>query len=277
MSIIGIDLGGTKISAGLVKQSKIVKAVAEPTNKGCVNDVVIQIKSILQKLINKDVEAIGIGAPSIVDTKKGIIFEVSNIPSWKKVFLADLIGQEFDIPVYINNDANCFALAEKHYGKAKKYNDIVGVTIGTGLGVGIVINGKLYNGHNCGAGEFCNIPYLNNTLEYYCSGNFFKTVYKIDGATLYKKALAGDSKSIKIFNEFGDHIGVALAVIVLSIDPEIIVLGGSVSKSSSFFWDSMINSLKKKIYTQTFKTLIIKKSSIKEPGVLGAASLRLNK
>ena len=120
------------------------------------------------------IKAIGIGVPSVVDTHTGIVYDVQNIPSWKEVAIAQKMQELYKLPVLVNNDANCFALGEYHFGKGKGTKSMVGVTIGTGIGAGIIINGKLYCGPNCGAGEFGMIGYLDKVVEYYASGQFFK-------------------------------------------------------------------------------------------------------
>ena len=96
--------------------------------------------------------------------------------------------ERFAIPVLINNDANCFAVGEYYFGKGVEGDSLVGLTIGTGLGSGIILKGKLYSGKNCGAGEFGMIDYLDHFIEYYASGQFFKNVYDIDGEVDFRKS-----------------------------------------------------------------------------------------
>ena len=276
MAVISIDLGGTKISAGIIKNKKLVKVVTEKTNsKASKNQIIKQIIQIIEGLFNSNIKCIGIGVPGIVD-KNGMIYEAVNIPSLDKVPLRKILEKKFKIPVFIENDANCFVLGEKYFGKGKKYKNIAGVIIGTGLGTGIIINEKLYSGSNGGAGEFGQITYLKHNVEYYSSGKFFQKEYDIKGENLYEKASKNNAKAIKIFNEYGRHLGKALSVIVNSIDPQIIILGGSVSKSYKFFKNTMLKSLKGSVYKQTFKNLKISVSSNKDIAVLGAASLCFN-
>lgn len=276
MKIIGIDLGGTKISAGVVENNKIIKTITEPTDSKNAKTVIKQIKDIIKKLKTNDVEAIGLGVPAIVDTSKGIVYEMTNIAGWKKISLADELKKDFKLPIYINNDANCFVLGEKYFGKAKKFKDVVGITVGTGLGAGVIINNKIYNGQNCGAGEICMIPYLDKNLEYYCSGNFFKLNSKMTGDKLYQSAINNDKKAKQIFNNFGEHMGSTLAIVALAYDPEIIVIGGSVAEAFPLYKETMLKSLKRKIYTLTFANLKIAISTNKNSAILGAASLCLD-
>ncbi len=101
-----------------------------------------------------------IGVPIVVDCEHGIVYVVQNIPSWKEVHLKEQLESEFHLPVHVNNDANCFALGECHFGKARGYRHIVGLTLGTGLGAGSSSTAKLYNGSNCGRrAKFGTIPY----------------------------------------------------------------------------------------------------------------------
>jgi glucokinase len=98
---------------------------------------------------------------------------VVNIPSWQRVPLKELLEKEFEVPVSVNNDVNCFALGEHQFGLAQGIKHVVCVSAGTGLGAGIIINHQLFNGNNCGAGEIGLLPYLDHNIEYYASGNLF--------------------------------------------------------------------------------------------------------
>ena len=130
----------------------------------------------------------------------------------------------------------------------KAYSNIVGLIVGTGLGAGLVLNDRLYGGRNCGAGEFGMMPFRDHNYEYYCSGQFFKNEYGMSGEEVAKKAELGDTTALKIFSQFGSNLGEAIKVIMLAVDPEIIILGGSVSKSYQFFKDNMWKSIRKFIY-----------------------------
>ena len=273
MKVIGIDVGGTKISVGLVSQNKLIKTLKASTEAHKSQEHIIKnITRLIDQLIDKEVKGIGIGVPAIVDLKKGVLYEAANIPSWKKVPLKRILEQKYKIPVIINNDAKCFALGEKKFGVGKGYNSLIGITMGTGFGAGIIIDGKIYCGHNCGAGEFDRIPFKDKNIDHYCSGQFFSK-YGFKGEELQNRAELKDKKALKIYNEFGDNLGKALTIMVCAIDPELIVLGGSVSKAYPFFKDSMLSSLRQNIYKRTFSRLKIKVSKNKEISVLGAASL----
>ncbi len=270
-NIIGVDLGGTNVRAGLVSGSSLVKKSASrldsDKNK---RKVLEQVYNVIEQVIDKNTGAIGVGVPSIVDTAKGIVYDVVNIPSWKKIPLKELLEDKFNLPVKINNDANCFVMGEKYFGKGKKAKNIVGLIIGTGLGAGIIIENKLYEGTNCGAGEFGMIPFKDDILETYCSGQFFQKFYDVSGIDI--SGMDNKNRS-KIFIEFGKNVAEAVKIILYAYDPEIIILGGSVSKSYPLFKPSMLDGLKDFAYTRTIRNLKIYVSSLKYPGVLGAAGL----
>ncbi|MEJ2495854.1 MAG: ROK family protein [Ignavibacteriaceae bacterium] len=232
-TIIGVDLGGTNIRVGKIYNDKVTDLYTRQiSSTGIEQKVIDEIITSIKKIFNNSILGIGVGVPSVVDVEKGIVYDVQNIPAFRKVYLKDILEKEFKVPVYINNDANCFVVGEKYFGAGKNYKDIVGLILGTGLGSGIYTNDKLYMGANCGAGEFG-----------------------------------------EIFNEFGYHVGKAISAIVLSVDPEIIILGGSVSKAYDYFKNSLNIALDTFPYQNSIKRLKIVVSKLKQVSILGAAAL----
>ena len=151
---IGIDLGGTNMRVGLTDGASLVGSVIEPCPaKGTEEEVLNQLKQQIAQLMRPEVTGIGVGVPSVVDSQQGIVYNVANIPAWKEVHLKTILEQAFGVPVAVNNDANCFALGVWRFGEGQGVSDMVGLTMGTGIGSGIIIGGKLYNGVNTGAGE----------------------------------------------------------------------------------------------------------------------------
>lgn len=272
--IIGIDLGGTHVRAGIVSEGRLenIASVRIPSD-GSVDEVLAVIFQLVDPLIDGNIKAIGIGVPSVVDVEKGIVYDVQNIPSWKVVELKKLVEERYDLPVLINNDANCFALGEKYFGKGQKAHSLIGLTIGTGLGAGIIINDKLYPGLNTGAGEFGCVDYLDKYYEYYASGQFFENCYHTNGEVVFQKAQSGDPLSIMILEELGTHIGNAIKMILYTYCPELIILGGSISKSYSFFEKAMWERIHTYIYSNTLEHFHLEISELQNGGVLGAAAL----
>jgi glucokinase len=272
--IIGIDLGGTHVRAGVVSEGRLenIASVRIPSD-GAVDEVLRVIFQLVDPLINGNIKAIGIGVPSVVDVEKGIVYDVQNIPSWKVVELKKLMEERYRLPVLINNDANCFALGEKYFGKGQKAHSLIGLTIGTGLGAGIIINDKLYPGLNTGAGEFGCVDYLDKYYEYYASGQFFENCYHTNGEVVFQKAQSGDPLSTMILEELGTHIGNAIKMILYTYCPELIILGGSISKSYSFFEKTMWQRIHTYIYSNTLEHFHLEISELENGGVLGAAAL----
>ena len=273
-NIIGIDLGATNIRGAVVSNQAISEIVSRRIHvKGTEEEVLEDVYWLIDKLISKDVKAIGIGVPSVVDVEKGIVYDVIHIPSWKEVHLKEILETRYHIPVFVNNDANCFALGEHYFGKGKDIADMVGLTIGTGLGAGIIVNNHLYAGKNCGAGEFGMVDYLDQNYEYYASGSFFQNVYGLNGEEVFKKAKAGDEASIKLYHELGTHLGNAVKMIMYTYDTGLIILGGSVQMAFDLFEKPMWDRIKTFGFPKSIEQLKIKTSELANSGILGAAAL----
>ena len=189
MKVLGIDIGGTNIRVGLVEDNVVVRIESLKIKKdGSETEIIDDLNLLIGQFLNEKIDGIGIGVPSLVDPEKGIVYDATNIPAWKKVHLKEQIEAKNGIPVYVNNDANCFVMGEKYFGRVKAYSNIVGLIIGTGLGSGLVLNNHLYLGENCGAGEFGMIPFRNHNFEYYCSGQFFHNEYGVSGEEIKKRS-----------------------------------------------------------------------------------------
>lgn len=273
-TIIGVDLGGTKIGIGTVKANQILKHFAfNVSSQASEEKIVNEIIQAIEKVFDQNTAGVGVGAPSLVDVEKGIVYDVQNIPSWKIVPLKEILENHFHRPVYVNNDANCFAVGEKYFGKGKNYKNMVGLIIGTGMGAGIIINNRLYSGVNCGAGEFGSIPYKEHIYEYYCSGQFFISEYGIEGHNLFDEAKKGDTKSLAIFEQFGTHLGNAIMTILFAVDPEAVILGGSVSQAYPFFQKTMWKKIRSFPYKHAIERLVIDTTEETQIAILGAAAL----
>ncbi len=271
---IGIDLGGTNIRLGLIENGTIKKLISKKISSREGEEIILkEIIDSINEIFSNNVKGIGVGVPSIVDIKKGIVYEVHNIPSWREVHLKSILENRFKVPVQINNDVNCFVLGEKFFGKGIKFNDIVGLALGTGLGGGIIIDGKLYPGINGGAGEFGLMKYLDHNYEYYCSGQFFKEVYGENGEDLLQKAKENDDAARKIFERFGEHVGNLINSIMYSLNPEIILLGGSVSSAYEYFKEGMMRIVEQYEFKTQLNNVKIEKSELEHAAVLGASIL----
>lgn len=272
--VIGVDLGATNIRAAFVEKDTISDLQSKRINSsGTEEEVLKDVFETVDVLVNNSITAIGIGVPGVVDVEQGIVYDVQYIPSWKEVPLKTRMQERYNLPVFVNNDANCFALGEHYFGKGKGVHSMIGLAIGTGVGAGIIINNKLYAGTNCGAGEFGMVDYLDKIYEYYCSGSFFQNVYGLDGEEVFQRAKKGDPEALKLYEEMGTHLGNAIKMIMYTYDPSLIVLGGSVRLAYSFFQKTMWQSIKTFAFIKSAERLKIEISALQNSGILGAAAL----
>lgn len=272
--VIGIDIGGTKIHIGLVQNGKVTKEIKLSTSAEAPKARILQeITNAVEQVIEPGVAGIGVGVPGLVDEEQGVVHNVLNIPSWREVHLKTHLEEFFRKPVFVTNDANSFAAGEKIYGKGKPYENFVGVTLGTGFGTGIIINSKLYSGKFSSAGEFGGVPYLDMTLEDYCSGKFFLNKYGLPGARVQKLAQEGDEVALGILNEYGHHLGNGIKVMLYAISPEAVILGGSVCGCFPFFKDAMLASIGSFPFKLVTDQLVVECSSKSNSAILGAAAL----
>lgn len=273
-TIIGVDLGGTKVQAARFIGGGLQQSWKQLiTSSGSEEQVIDEVKAAISAVMTPEVRRIGIGVPSIVDVEKGIVYDVQNIPSWKEVHLKDIVEESFKIPVFMNNDANCFALGEYRFGKGQGTQNFIGLIIGTGMAAGIVLNGRLYNGRHGGAGEFGMIPYLDQYVEYYASGQFFENVHQVSGLAVAQSATKGEAEALSMFAEYGRHLANGIKSILYTLDPDKIVLGGSVSQSYPYFKDALWEELSTFAYRPIIEDLEIAVSDDPMIPVLGAGSL----
>jgi len=273
-NVVGIDIGGTNIVGGRIEGNVIAAQLSEETNalEGGSRTLDI-LKGIIGKLMTDETTAVGIGVPSVVDRERGIVYNVQNIRDWDEVHLKEILEKEFNLPVFVDNDANCFAYGEKIFGKGKELDHFVGITLGTGVGGGIIQNGHLLKDANCGSGEFGELPYLDSILEEYCGSRFFLRQGNISGYEAALKAREGDVKSIALYQEYGKHIAILVKFILLIIDPQAVIFGGSIARSFGLFEKSMYEGLQDFPYPNSVKKLKILTSELQSSGVLGAGAL----
>lgn len=271
---IGIDLGGTNVRMAIVSDGEILKKIAEPSLADkSEKETLDHLIAMLHRIMNTNIRCIGIGVPSVVDAERGIVYNAANIPSWKEVHLKQILQKEFNIPVTVNNDCNCFAFGERYYGEGTPYRNIVCVTLGTGVGAGLIINDELYNGNNTGAGEIGSLPYLDSDFEHYCSSLFFTHKHNTSGKEVYEKALKGDPDALALWSQIGEHIGNLMNAILFTYDPQAIIIGGGISHAFDFFSKTMLQNMAKFPYPETIKRLKIHLSKNENISLLGAAAL----
>jgi glucokinase len=239
--ILGIDVGGTKIAAGLVdRKFQVTKVRIVPTSQ---TNLIGQLVKLIE--FYDGFGAIGLGMPGWV-LPNGVVTNLPNVKNFQKTNVRVLLEKKFKIPVKVMNDARAFTLAEATLGAGEKFKTVVGVTLGTGIGGGVVIDKKLYSGRNLMSGEWGHIFIRGDqTLE----------------QTMQKFGKFTDAKQVEALAH------VIMSVIVRSVDPEIIIFGGSRSTLPGL--QTILNRSLKLVYQDPLKT-IVKVSKLKHAGIIGA-------
>ncbi len=293
---IGIDLGGTFIKSAIIdSKGKIIKHFKTETySEISPKKVLSQIEKCIDTLkqdFKKEIIGIGIGAPGIVTN--GVMKYPPNFKGWKEVNLKKHFEKKYKTETIADNDANCAGLAELKFGHGSKYKNFIFLTLGTGIGGAIVIDGRLYRGEQNGAGEFGMMTINYNgpiclggnrgSIEAHIGRNYFleqnrKEIKKlgknIDFEDISKMALKGNKTAKKLLNLYGFYLGVAITNYFNLMDVRTAVLGGGISNAYKCF----IGELNKTIKTRSLKTIrnkfrILRSSINNDAGVLGAAAL----
>lgn len=274
-SLIGVDLGGTKVAAGKVTGATLTEQITEKLDQSSEDpmDAVEIIIKLIRQLMDKQVTGIGIGVPGLVDRESGTVYDVLNIRNWKEIPLKQIIETTFGIPVHIDNDSNCFAMGEYRYGAFAGHPDFVGITLGTGMGSGIIKNGALIPDAHCCSGEFGTMIYLDGIYEHYTGSFFFSRTYGKSGEQMSKAAAAGDETSLKAFNEYGNHLGNAIKTITMAVDPPLIIIGGSLAAAHKLYEEAMWSSISTIPFPSVLDNFQVKFTNTENIAILGAAAL----
>lgn len=307
MYTIGIDLGGTNIAVGLVDENyKIVARDSKPTQIGRDYDEIIKdMGEVANKLIKDnnlsldDIKYIGIGAPGVLDNENGIATDNSNF-HWTNYPIREKLQQYINKPVYLGNDANVAAWAEYISGCGKGAKNFLMLTLGTGVGGGIILNGKLHSGsHNIGAeighttfkagGNQCGCG-NKGCVEAYCSAtalikmaekdvskypdSVIAKAEKINARVVVDAARENDEYGVKLFNEYVSNLAQVCASIINFLDPDVIALGGGVANAGDFLLDKVNEEVKQYVtFSSMMATKIMKAEMGNDAGIIGAALL----
>jgi glucokinase len=270
---IGLDLGGTKIMAGLIDETgKITNLYAERSKaNGSKQTVIEQVESLIERFFSDKVSMIGIGVPAIVDSEKGIVYDTVSIPSWDVVPLKQILEERFKVPARVNNDCNCFASGILNSPNFEGYDDMVCITLGTGVGSGLIFGRHLYTGKDSLAGEIGSIHYMDKDFENYCGSRFF-TSRGLTGKRAFDSAEAGDIDVMGLWNEYGHHLGNLIQTVLYAYNPQAIVLGGSISNAYKYFKDSMMSCLSSFAYKNVIRKLTVTVEDTATTMIIGATS-----
>lgn len=268
---IGIDLGGTKILIGIVDDfDNIKESFVEYTKADETKQVIIdQLINLINRYFSKEVTLIGVGVPAIVDASKGIVYNTVSIPSWDEVHLKEILEKTFNVPVQISNDCNCFARGIIHSPTYSKYDNMACITLGTGVGSGLIFNRHLYTGKDSLAGEIGSIQYLEKDYEFYCSSRFFLSK-GTTGKEAGEKAQQGDKNALLLWDEFGHHLGNLLHTVLFAYNPQVVIFGGSITYSYPFFEKAMMKRLYEFPYSNITNNLSIFTTDTKQTMIVGS-------
>lgn len=287
---IGVDLGGTKIHAGVVTGTgRVLGEVRRPTeaDRDCetvLANIVGATGAALEEagLALEDVAGIGIGSPAPLDMFGGIIISPGNLPSLHGFPLVSRMAEALGRRPVLNNDANCFGLAEARFGSGVGARVCCGLTLGTGLGGCLVIDGELFSGPRGAAAEIWCSPYRGDQVEERVSGRGVARNYKklSDRAATAEEiaslARSGDGHAREAWREFGRDLAVPLAYMCNIADPDVLVLGGSMVKAWDLFREAMLEEAMKYINAVTREAVRIVPGKLGDAaGMLGAAALVL--
>ncbi len=278
---IGIDVGGTKIAAVLMLGDRVVESSILATPKDSLEHFLIMVQASIEPLRAR-IEAakgkllgIGIGAPGVIDNATGQVVIAANLPLLNKIKLTEAVRNQMtlgELPIKIDNDANCFVRAEALLGAGKKSTNIYGITIGTGIGGGWWNNGEIYRGSHGGAsdpGHFVVDFDDLITLEH-----AYHKLTQNNPALLAEEAYRGDLLAEKSFSEIGSYLGIALSTIVAILDPEMIVMGGGALASSDLFLKAAKENLKTHTFAPAGRSVKVVKGKVGPlAGAIGAGLL----
>lgn len=274
--VIGIDIGGTTINGVRVRNQRQVGQADRKTRADRpLGEILDTLKSLITELMEPETSGIGIGIPGILDLAEGRVVSINNIPSFEGLAIKSILEEEFGLPVKINNDANCFALGEAIFGAGKPFRNLVGITLGTGVGGGLIIDGKIYSGNHAAAGEFGLLNYRGDQFEAYGGSSYFEREYYKPAHWFYEQAQKGDRDAKQVFLNYGEHLFEGLKSAIYILAPEAIILGGSISKAFEFFSPALEQKLASFPYPALTENMQILPAELEHAGALGAAALLL--
>lgn len=308
---VGIDFGGTGIKIGIVDEngSILIKNsfLTDPDKSGneIVKDIIECTKKVIDdsKLPLKDILGIGIGAPGLLNPETGQLKLLANVPNLNDIYIAKAISDSLNKPVFLDNDVNAMSLGEFYYGSGIGKKNIIALTVGTGVGGGIIINGELYRGTTFTAGEIGHMS-IDRDGKYCGCGNYgcleryvgkegiierFKLYQSkgiktsidkyLEDGEISPKSIAmaakdGDKISIEVLKETGEILGHAIANLVNILNPEIVIIGGGISNAGDLLMEPVRMGMIKHAYTIPAAAVKIVKAKLgNDAGIVGSASL----
>ena len=285
--VIGIDLGGTKIAAAvfgrdherLGRVQSIPTMARQPAALTLMNLKRVVGQARRAAGLEGAPLAVGMGSPGPLDAPNGRLLEIDTLPNLSNFNMAGFVESELGAPLYLENDANCFALAEARAGAGRAHSVVVGLTLGTGFGCGIVVDGQIQTGAHGNAGEVAHCRVAGGTFDEMLSGSGVQRFYKqIAGKEapppkeLGKMAEEGDRDAIATWQAYGAAVGEGIGMICAVVDPSVCVLGGSVARRFSLFQASLERAMRPWLCSPSAEEVKVVRAQLDNTaGVRGAA------
>jgi glucokinase len=302
LTAVGVDFGGTSIKLGVCRGADLLEVDAPIPTQGhdgpealirVIADRVAQLRGK-----HPDISAIGVGVPGLVDFDHGFVHVLTNVPGWNHVPLKKILGEMSGLPVVVENDANAMAYAEWRYGAARGLRNVVALTLGTGVGGGLVLNNEMYRGSQCSAGEIGQMSihfdgvsghygnlgalekYMGNNqiaehaVRRYAQAGLHREVSQCMPKDIAEAAHAGDDVARQIWGEVADWLGTALASIAWLLNPDAFVIGGGVAQAGKLLFEPLECKVKSMLSTVVWEGLKILPAKFStEAGIIGNAAL----
>ncbi|MBR8828916.1 MAG: ROK family protein [Gomphosphaeria aponina SAG 52.96 = DSM 107014] len=287
LEVIGIDIGGTAIKLGrFLRDGTCLQSVNIPTPQPSTPLAVVEAiaASITQLNCNNNCLALGVGTPGPVDETSRIAKVAINLAQWQDVPLADWLEIKTGLKTIIANDANCALVGEAWLGAGKRFQNLILLTLGTGVGGAIILDGKLFTGQIGAAGELGLItinydgPICNSgnqgSLEQYVSLQAIRRLTGLEPVVLAQKARAGDKFALDFWQEYGRILGAGLASLIYILTPEAIIIGGGISAGADLFFPATLAEIERRVlFTSRFGLKLLQAELGNNAGMLGAAKL----
>ncbi|MBI1882714.1 MAG: ROK family protein [Chlamydiae bacterium] len=307
---LGVDMGGTNLRFGLVDEkgkihgSSCVSTEAGTSRKEILKKMEQGIRALLEeeRKLKVAVKAVGVGVPGCVDFDRGFIHTLVNIPGWDDVPLANILQEAFHLPVFVDNDVNVMALGELVFGAAQGAKNVICITLGTGVGGGIIVEGKLYRGSSFTAGEIghsiihvdglaCNCGgrgclerYVGNrylverALEKYRVDSKRKIPDPLTPEILAAWAQEGEKVALQLWKDMAKDLGMVLASLVNFFNPDLMVIGGGVAQAGKVLFEPLENFVRERSMKVPGACVRIVRAKLgQDAGVIGAAALAMGK
>ena len=279
----GIDLGGTKILTVIEDAERNVLAKIKipteaPRGVGVVMDNIVRSLEISCKDINitpNELSGIGIGVPGPVNHEKGLVYDCPNLAGWKNIEVRKLLNEHWNVPVKVENDARVAGLAETRLGAAKGYRHVFYITVSTGIGTAIIIDGKIYHGADGAAGEFGQMKLLDGSiLEQRFAGPAIERLFGLPTPQLAELVKKNDPGAKRAVEYITDGIGTFLANVTTLLNPQIIVVGGGVSQLGDLILDPIREKVSSLAFSISAKNVKIVQAALHtDSGAVGAVEL----